>query len=146
MIKNYPHYYTKTQFSVGQSQAITAKISLDDIARFSELSGDFAALHSDDKFARRAGFEGVIVHGAFLSALVSRLVGMTFPGPYAILERMDLSFRQPCYAPCELRVSGTVKQVSEAVNSIILDVVISDSSSRVLATGKTWHRIMELKG
>lgn len=131
------------RFPLGQRHTISAQISADDVTRFSELSGDFAPLHTDPNFARAAGFEGVVVHGAFLNALVSRLVGMTFPGPSAILERMDMSYRQPCYAPCKVQISGTVKQVSEAVKSLILEISIADDRDRTLATGKTWHRILD---
>lgn len=133
------------KFSVGQQQLIRTVISTDDLNQFAELSGDFAPLHTNRDFAIRAGFEGVVVHGAFLTALLSRLVGMVFPGPCSVLERLDLNFRQPCYAPCEVCLTGTVKQISEAVNSLILEINISDSQGRVLVTGKTWHRILDLE-
>jgi acyl dehydratase len=132
-------------FPVGQHRTILVQVSPHDLTRFSELSGDFAPVHTDPDFARAAGFEGVVVHGAFLNALVSRLIGMEFPGPLAVLERMDISYRQPCYAPCELKISGTVKQVSEAVKSLILEISIVDDQERTLATGKTWHRILDGK-
>jgi acyl dehydratase len=99
-------------------------------------------MHTDVEFAKAAGFAGVVVHGGYLIALVSRLVGMEFPGPNAVLERVDIAFRKPCYVPCEIQLAATVRQISEAVATIVLDIVISNSAGTVLASGKTWHRIL----
>lgn len=122
---------------------VEAAIKPDDVARFASLSGDFAPMHTDAAFAKAAGFDGVVVHGAYLVALVSRLIGMELPGPQAVLERIDLAFRKPCYAPCELKLTATVKQVSEAVQSIMLEIVIADADGAILASGKTWHRMLD---
>ena len=131
-----------SSFRVGQSHSIGAAIEPDDVVRFAELSGDSAPLHTDAAFAQAAGFEGPLVHGAFLVALVSRLVGMEFPGPKAVLERVDVAFRRACYAPCQVTLTATVKQISEAVATIMLEVVISGADGSVVASGKTWHRIL----
>jgi 3-hydroxybutyryl-CoA dehydratase len=128
--------------SVGDSNQISIAIGSDDIRRFSELSGDTAPLHTDDAFARRHGFDGCLVHGAFLIALVSRFVGTTLPGPNAVLERVDVAFRRPCYAPCAIVIHGQVRQVSEAVSTIVLDIVIT-SADATIATGRTWHKLLE---
>lgn len=129
-------------FYVGKSESILVDVSIKDISDFSALSGDRAPLHTNQKFAQEAGFKGVIIHGAFLAALISRLVGMTLPGPNAVLERVDLSFRLPCYAPCQLSIHGTIRQISEAVNSLIMDVQIIAEDKSVLVTGKTWHKVL----
>jgi 3-hydroxybutyryl-CoA dehydratase len=131
-----------SSFHIGQSHHIEAAIAVDDVARFVALSGDAAPLHTDASFARAAGFEGPLVHGAYLVALVSQLVGMKFPGPGAVLERIDLAFRKPCYAPCEIKLTATVRQISEAVATVLLEIVVADTSGSVLASGKTWHRIL----
>lgn len=117
-------------------------ISQEDVERFATLSGDKAPLHTDEAFARSHGFSGKVVHGALLAAGVSKLVGMELPGPNAVLERMDLSFRKPVHAPADLRLTGRVRHISEAVQSLTLDITIQDSSEAVVVTGKTWHRIL----
>lgn len=130
-------------FHIGQTHRLGVAISRDDLARYVELSGDRAPLHVNREFAKAAGFEGEVVHGAYLMALVSRLVGMEFPGARAVLERMDMAFRKPCYVPCEVTLAATVRQISEAVSTIVLDIAISDGQGAVLASGKTWHRVLD---
>jgi acyl dehydratase len=132
----------KMPLNVGDSNQLSIAIAPGDVRRFAELSGDTAALHTDEEFARRHGFEGCLVHGGLLIALVSRFVGTTMPGPSAVLERVDVAFRQPCYAPCAVVIQGSVRQVSEAVSTIVLDIVITSAGATV-ATGRTWHKLLE---
>jgi 3-hydroxybutyryl-CoA dehydratase len=129
-------------FFQGQQCAITVKITEADVDRFAELSGDEAPLHTDEAFARTHGFSGKLVHGALLCAGISRLVGMEMPGAKALLERIDIAFRKPVYAPAELNVTAKIRQISEAVSSIVLEISIIDETGSVVATGKTWHRIL----
>lgn len=48
-------------------------ISLDDIDRFAELTGERHPVHMDADFARAAGFRGRIAHGLFALALIEGL-------------------------------------------------------------------------
>jgi acyl dehydratase len=127
----------------GQEKQITVVVSESTVESFISISGDAAPLHVDVAFAQRAGFSGRVVHGALLAAYVSRLVGMELPGRLSVMERMDLAFRQPVYAPCELTIAASVRQISEAVSSVVLDIKIADQSGRIVATGKTWHRLLD---
>ena len=119
------------------------RVTPEDVRKFSELSGDRAPLHTDHEFATKHGFGGTVVHGALLGSYVSQLVGMFLPGPLSVMERMDLGFRRPCIAPCELHLRARVRQVSEAVASVVMDVTVSDANEQVFASGKTWHKILQ---
>ena len=131
-----------SELRIGREERIKIFIDESAVTSFAALSGDTAPLHTDEAFARSHGFSGRLVHGALLAAFVSRLVGMVMPGAYSILERMDLAFRLPCYAPCELEIAGRVRHISEAVSSVLLEITIQDGTGRVVATGKTWHRML----
>jgi acyl dehydratase len=51
----------------------------EDLRRYAEASGDLNPLHLETSFARRAGFEDVIVHGMLGMALLGRLLTESFP-------------------------------------------------------------------
>lgn len=51
----------------------------EDLRRYAEASGDSNPLHLETSFARRAGFEDVIVHGMLGMALLGRLVTEHLP-------------------------------------------------------------------
>lgn len=48
-------------------------ITLDDIDRYADLTGERHPVHMDEAFARRAGFPGRIAHGLFGLALIEGL-------------------------------------------------------------------------
>lgn len=131
------------RFQVGVSETTTIQVSQAMSDAFRELSGDDAPLHADEGFARAHGFEGRIVHGALVVSLLSRVIGMRFPGPRSLWLKCDISFRNPCYAPSALRFRGTVVQHSEATSSIALTFDIIDDRDRQIATAKTLHKVLE---
>jgi 3-hydroxybutyryl-CoA dehydratase len=129
--------------AVAQEHHLVLQVTTDHVRRFSELSGDHAPLHTDHEFAAAHGFGGTVVHGALLASYVSQLVGMFLPGPLSVMERIDLGFRRPCIAPCELHLSAKVRQVSEAVASVVMDVFVAGADGQIFASGKTWHKILQ---
>jgi acyl dehydratase len=132
-----------TTLALGQSHELSVEVSEADVARYIDVSGDTAPIHTSIAFAQRYGFSGPLVHGAFLATLVSRLVGTGLPGPLAILQRLELAFREPCYAPSTLTLRASVRQISEAVATVVLDISITDQHGRQIVTGKTWHRMLD---
>lgn len=123
--------------SLGQQASFEATVSARDVDRFIELSGDTNPLHRDADFARARGFEGRVVHGAYLCALVSRLVGVHLPGDNAVVHSIALEFRSPLIVDSPVRVTGSVDQLSEAVGAAVLKVSVTAlEDGRTLATGK----------
>lgn len=57
----------------------TGPIDREMLARYAEASGDTNPLHLDPAFARKAGFDDVIVHGMLSMALLGRLLTAHFP-------------------------------------------------------------------
>lgn len=66
---------------------VTKKITREEVDAFSRISGDTNPIH--------AGPKG-IVHGAFLNALVSGVIGTRLPGPGAIVVSQKLRFPAAC--------------------------------------------------
>lgn len=122
---------------VGQQAGFETQVTEADIDAFAGVSGDVSPLHLDDGFARSRGFAGRVVHGAYLTALVSRLVGVHLPGENCLLQSVSMQFRRPVAAGARLAVTGTVDQMSEAVRSAVIKVAIQElSSGETAATGK----------
>jgi 3-hydroxybutyryl-CoA dehydratase len=123
--------------SVGQDASFTVTITEADLDRFASVSGDISPIHMDTAFARDRGFSGRVVHGAYLSGLVSRLIGVHLPGRNALLQTMNLRFRTPVPVGATVTVTGVVDQLSEAVRSGVILVTVGDTSNAtVFATGK----------
>ncbi len=109
------------------------------VQRFAELSGDFCPLHTNDDFAMGRGFQGRVVHGTYLMALVSRLVGTALPGRNGIMAQVQLAFHKPTYVGDSVRVLGRVERKLDALRAIVVSVGIDASGSageRRVASGK----------
>ena len=83
----------------------TAKVSQEQIQRFSELTGDRFAVHTEDQFARELGFPARIAHGLLV---VSMADGMKFNSEVELDAvaslGWNLSFAAPVFAGDEIAV------------------------------------------
>jgi 3-hydroxybutyryl-CoA dehydratase len=117
------------ELCIGQRAAFDVVVDAPDVDAFVALSGDANPLHVDDGFARERGYEGRVVHGAYLIALVSRLVGMQLPGRNALLLTVNVSFVAPVFIGTALTVSGEIEQVSAMVASAIVKISVTNATT-----------------
>ena len=90
----------------------------------------------DEAFAATKGFGGRVVHGALLTGLFSRLIGVHLPGQNSLLHSMHINFLFPTYTQTPIRFSGTVVQISIGARAVILELEAKEvDSSKVLAKG-----------
>ncbi|HUO87272.1 MAG TPA: MaoC family dehydratase [Thermoanaerobaculia bacterium] len=85
------------RWAVGARASLRHTFRREDVAAFAELSGDRNPIHLDDDAARAAGFAGVVVHGALVAGLFSRLLGMDLPGAGTVYLGQELRFRRPVH-------------------------------------------------
>ena len=132
---------------VGQRAEFDTVLTGDDIDAFARVSGDASPLHVDAAFARERGFPDRVVHGAYLVALASRLVGMYLPGRNALLLKITASFTAPALRGASVNVSGVVEQLSESVRSATLALLVVDRDTEVtLARGRLTVRFTDQPG
>ncbi|HQV93636.1 MAG TPA: MaoC/PaaZ C-terminal domain-containing protein, partial [Anaerolineales bacterium] len=67
-------------FKEGDGFSFERFISAEDVKKFAEVVGDSNPIHLDESFAENSFFKKRIVHGAFLGGLISKALGMDFPG------------------------------------------------------------------
>ncbi len=121
----------------GAGFSFEQRITEDMIDQFTALSGDCSSLHVDSAFARKRGFAKRVAHGALLTALISRLIGVHLPGQNALLLSLNLRFSAPTYGGDEVRVTGAVDQISLATRTVIFKVAIENIATGLqLVAGK----------
>ncbi len=123
----------------GQESSLDIELTTSVVERFADLSGDVCPLHTSDAFAKERGFDGRVVHGALLGALVSQLVGTRLPGMNAILQRIELAFHHPTHVGEAVRVTGRVTRKFDALRAIVLSVEVDRTGPgnvRRVASGK----------
>jgi oxepin-CoA hydrolase/3-oxo-5,6-dehydrosuberyl-CoA semialdehyde dehydrogenase len=101
------------ELAVGDT-LITAErtITLDDVVRFADLSGDKFYAHMDDTAAKASGvFEGRVAHGYFIVSAAAGLFVDPAPGPVLANYGLEnLRFVKPVYPGDAIHVRLTCKQ------------------------------------
>jgi acyl dehydratase len=96
-----------------------------DLVRYAGASGDFNPIHWSDRVATSVGLPGVIAHGMFTMALAARAVDGWANGGEVV--ELGCKFTNPVVVPdddegVEVEVSGTVKDVTDGLATIALQV------------------------
>jgi 3-hydroxybutyryl-CoA dehydratase len=103
---------------------------------FIALSGDRAAHHVDAAAGRAMGLPGRVVHGFFVAARFSRLLGMYLPGQGSVIQSVKLDYRAPVPIGATVVFRAAVSRVVPAVRTVILDLkAASADGSIVYVTG-----------
>ena len=95
---------------MGQRARRSRDVSAEDIARFTEMSGDRNPLHYDEAAARASRFGEIIVQGGVTTAILNAVVAEELPGPGSVFLHVDWSFRAPV-RPGD-RITGEVEVTS----------------------------------
>ena len=110
-------------------------ISVADVKRFADVVGDLNPIHLDAEFAKESFFKGRIVHGAFLTGLISKVLGMDFPGQGTVYISQNTVFKRPVFVDTTVQVEVKVTQVLPEQRRLVLDTNILNSDGKVCVAG-----------
>ncbi len=116
---------TFESIQVGETCVRERIITAEDIETFAKLSGDHNPLHVDAAYAAQTQFKKPVVHGMFLGALVSELIGMHLPGMRCLLVKEALEFKLPVFAGDTVRIEGVIVHKSEAAKLLEIKITIT---------------------
>jgi 3-hydroxybutyryl-CoA dehydratase len=122
-------------FRVGDEYKFERHISSDAVWRFAEVVGDLNPIHLDAEFAEKSFFKKRIVHGAFLVGLISKVLGMDFPGQGTVYISQDSVFKRPVYVDTTVSVEVKVTQVLTEKRRLVLNTNILNSDDEVCLAG-----------
>jgi len=81
--------------AVGTVARRTRTLTLDDIVRFTDMTGDRNPVHYDEALATASRFGGIIVQGGVTSGLFNAIVAEDLPGPGTVFLEVQWAFRAP---------------------------------------------------
>ena len=110
-------------------------ISAEDVRQFAEIVGDLNPVHIDEEFAARTSFKKRIVHGAFLAGLISRVLGMDFPGQGTIYISQNSVFKRPVFVDTNVSVEVKVTEVILEKRRLVLDTTVFNEEGKVCLAG-----------
>lgn len=128
---------------IGEEASFERIISNEDVQAFADISGDYNPLHMDDEYASTTEFGRRIVHGMFLGALVSRLIGMHLPGRRALLMEESIEFKKPVHIGDTVKIEGAVMNASRSTGVMELsfkihagEILIASGRANILVRDK----------
>jgi 3-hydroxybutyryl-CoA dehydratase len=126
---------TDFSFQPGDGFSYERFISADDVKQFAEVVGDLNPVHLDADFAEGTFFKKRIVHGAFLAGLISKILGMDFPGQGTIYISQTSVFKRPVYVDTTVKVEVKVTEVMAEKRRLVLDTSVLNENGEVCLAG-----------
>jgi phosphate acetyltransferase len=126
---------TYDELTIGQSARQCRTLCEEDIAAFAAVSGDVNPTHLDADYADHTLFHGVVAHGMWGAALISKLLGTSLPGPGTIYLEQTLRFLKPVRIGDELRITATVISKDDAKKRVELNCEIKNQTGALVLCG-----------
>lgn len=80
---------------VGDTASMSRVVGDDDIALFTQISGDRNPLHYDADAAAASRFGEIVVQGGVTSAILNAVVAEELPGPGTVFLNVNWDFKAP---------------------------------------------------
>ena len=113
-----------------QLNSIEKNITLDNIKKYAEVSGDFNPIHIDEDFGKRSQFGKNIAHGMMVAATISEIMLFNFGEIWQSSGKMKLRFKSPVYPNNTIKTSGYIKKITESEKTKTIHCVINISSNK----------------
>ena len=86
--------------------------TFDAIKKYAELSGDHNPIHIDIAAAKKSGKENIIVHGNLTCSVISKVIGMNFPGNGSVILEQNISFPNPIFPNDVIKFEFLIESVN----------------------------------
>jgi acyl dehydratase len=121
--------------TVGEKASRTRRVRSEDIALFTELTGDRNPLHYDEEAAARSRFGGIIVQGGVTTGLLNAVVAEDLPGPGSVFLHVDWSVEAPVKPGDEITAQVEVLEVRADKPITKLRTTIANQEGTVVLDG-----------
>ncbi len=120
---------------VGRIARRTRRVRAEDIALFTQLTGDRNPLHYDEDAARASRFGGIIVQGGVTSGLLNAVVAEDLPGPGSVFLEVNWRFTAPVRPGDEITAEVEVLASREDKPITTLRTTITRADGTVVLDG-----------
>lgn len=122
-------------FKEGDGFSFERFITAEAVRQFAGIVGDTNPIHLDAAYAEKSSFKGRIVHGAFLAGLISKVLGVDFPGKGTIYISQSTTFKRPVFVDSTVNVEVRVTGVNAEKRRLVLDTIVLNSDGKVCLAG-----------
>ncbi len=127
--------YSFSDLSVGMTSERSYLFTEQRVEVFSTLIDDKAPVHVDLEFAKNQGFEGRIVHGLFVQAVISGMLGNEIPGPKSVINNLSMKMHNPVLVGQIVNYKIEITALTPAVAAVSLSFT-GMVDKRIVISGK----------
>lgn len=117
-------------------------IGREEMKKFEELTGNKTPLHTDFEYARKKGFEGIVVYGLLTAAYFSTLFGMFLPGERCLCLSHDLLYKNALIEGETIKIYGKVLRKVDSLKILIIQTQIFNEKDLVIIDGEAKVQII----
>jgi len=119
---------------------VIPEVSRTQIVQYAGASGDYSPLHTDEPYALRAGYRGVMAHGMLAMAATERVLAQWLGRDR--LVRFGVRFVSPVWPGDALHAAATVRAVRDEPDGryVDLDVTTTNQDGVTVLTGSASAR------
>jgi len=113
------------------------------VIAFAELSGDKNPLHLDAEYAATTMFKKPIIHGILGASIMSKILGMYFPGEGTVYLKQEIDFKRPMYVDVVYEAQLKVLETNTDKHIAIVETKIVDKETgkvNVLGNAHVMHK------
>lgn len=128
---------------IGDTYSEVFSYTQDQVISFAELSGDKNPLHLDAEYAATTMFKKPIIHGILGASILSKILGMYFPGEGTIYLKQEIDFKRPMYVESKYEAQLTVLEINTDRHTAIIETKIVDKETgkvNVLGNAHIMHK------
>ncbi|WP_018342921.1 MaoC family dehydratase [Cytophaga aurantiaca] len=128
---------------VGDTYSEKFSYTQEQVQAFAELSGDKNPLHLDAEYAATTMFKKPIIHGILGASIMSKILGMHFPGEGTVYLRQEIDFKRPMYVEVQYEAQLKVIEINSDKHTAVVETKIVDKETgkvNVLGNAHVMHK------
>ncbi|WP_250500791.1 MaoC family dehydratase [Caballeronia sp. GAWG1-5s-s] len=132
-------------YAIGDTADFAKTVSEYDIYGFAGIVGDFYAVHLNEEYAKGTRFERRIAQGCLSVGFLSTVMGhmaQKAPSPGAVSYRYDITFNAPVFIGDTVTARLTLEEKDEERNVCVFAADVTRQDGVVVASGKTYLKVL----
>jgi acyl dehydratase len=128
---------------IGDTYSEVFSYTQEQVKAFAELSGDKNPLHLDAEYAATTMFKKPIIHGILGASIMSKILGMHFPGEGTVYLSQEIDFKRPMFVDVQYEAQLNVLEINADKHTAVIETKIIDKETgkvNVLGKAQIMHK------